>query len=204
MDPLLLPRGLIQDEGTVTAQDDPLVEDHISNDLPGSRDSPEPAQVVDMASYEFKMPDLSFTSLDDPEDPQARVEHVLSGEGYAEGQPPWELPICSRQQLGYDSRLLAPLMQGQLAEERAYVYEFSGTWWCMARATMKQGTGPTALDEECWILLTLMSMSIPMLARAMARRETKRQTEILEGMEAVLYGLFCMRNVDMDVRQKYT
>lgn len=160
--------------------------------------------MVDLATYDFDLPDLSFMSLDEPEDPEARVQHVLSGPGYAEGQPPWELPILSRQQFGFDPQPLAPLTRGPLAEERAYVYEFSGTWMCMARAMMEEGTSPTPLDEECWILLTLMSVSIPMLARAIARRETTKQMEILEAMEMVLNGLFCIRSVDMSVRQKYT
>ncbi len=109
----------------------------------------------------------------------------------------------SRQQLGFNSQAFVPLLQGQLAEERAYVYEFCGTWMHMASAVMEGRTSATPLDEECWILLTLMSRSIPMFARAVARREAAKQTEILESMHAVLHGLFCIRNVDQTVRRKY-
>lgn len=160
------------------------------------------AQVVNLSDYATSdLPrNLSFSSIDAIKDPEAHVQHVLSD--FADSQPSWKLPILSRSELCPDIQLFGTLTQGLLAEERAYVYEFAGTWQCMANNMRVQGTDLTPLDEEVWILLTLMSMSIPMLARAFVSRNSDKRQEILEAIDAVRGGLYCLHRMDDLLRRK--
>ncbi|KAI0690407.1 hypothetical protein C8T65DRAFT_745809 [Cerioporus squamosus] len=196
-----MPPACVQDE---LDRKDAMTQEFISDDLSDRLDSPPPRQVVDFSAYGLDLSDMSFVSLGEPaEDPQSRLQHVLSGQGYADGQPAWMLPIVSRKQPYFDWQAFVPLLEGQLAGERVYVYEFAGTWLAMAQGTKEHGRGPTPLEEESTILLTLMSMSIPMLVRAIAHGDSERQKKILEGMEAALNGLFCLRDIDVAVRRRY-
>ncbi|RDX43142.1 hypothetical protein OH76DRAFT_1488134 [Lentinus brumalis] len=128
-------------------------------------------------------------------------EAILTGIRYANGQPPSDCPIIQRTMPSFDiSDVVEPLHWPSTEREEATFQQFMGAWRDLAREQRPPGMNRRAIEGEQQFLLSLLTASVPEMAKAVASRQVGVQRDIVHTMRTLIDGLEMLREVEEMVR----
>lgn len=129
------------------------------------------------------------------------AEDILTGTQYANGQAPSDCPIIQRSMPSFDlPEIMRPLQWPSTEDEEATFRHFMNAWRILARNQRPPGVARRAVEGEQQFLLSLLTASIPEMARAVALRQVNTQRDIVSTMRIVADGLERLCDVEEAVR----